>query len=194
MSVRRCPRCADEYEADVDRCAECGGPLLRPDGTLTAPETEAEPVADARLGRFEPAVAEVVRRRAEQRGIAADAEPAETGVEVHVERHWRDDLRAELAADWADVLDELDDEQRWRLDAEASSVPGWLDGPEGGWVDRAGRVLVDVPADEGRTRTVGPALLGGAAILALLAWYAELGAAVIVIAVGVGILGLLLPR
>ncbi|MTV25320.1 hypothetical protein FTX61_07850 [Nitriliruptoraceae bacterium ZYF776] len=187
----RCPRCLDEYEPHVTACATCGVPLV----ALDAP---VAPAADARLGRFHPLVAAQLTGVLEQRRIAHRLVPHDDGVEVLVDEDWRDDLRAELALGWAQVVHAMDEDQAREVLALGGSAPGWYDAPRGGYVDRAGRTILDVADGEEEARDagrmVGPAMATIGGVLLLLGWYADAGSLVVVSGLGLAIVGLLLPR
>jgi hypothetical protein len=185
----RCPRCLDEYEPHVRACADCGLELVAAEGTPPSPPA----VADAHLGVFHPLVAEVVVELLGDREVAAETVTRDVGVAVLTERAWRDDLRAELTLTWPEVLRRLPEERAQEVRAAGGQHPGWLDPPQGGWVDREGRMVVDVDeADD--ARVVGPAMAVCGGILLVLAWYAGLGAGLVVAGIGLGLVGLLLPR
>jgi hypothetical protein len=183
----RCPACQDEYEPHVRECVACGLPLL-------AEHQAAPPAPDTRLGTFDPLAAQAVLDLLGERSIAAETVTHDEDVEVLVERQWRDDLRAELTMTWTEVVRRLPEEQAHRVLARGGLQPGWLDPPRGGWVDRDGRTIVDVESDHDDARVVGPAMAVCGAILLIIAWYAGLGAGLVVAGLALAVVGLLLPR
>lgn len=184
-----CPQCLDEYEDGVSHCAVCG---------LSLAEPAPPPPLDARLGLFHPAIADLVAALLERRGIAyqrfADAEQ----VEIVVAHAWRDDVRAELTLNWADLIRRLPEEDRRSVLAGGGAQPGWRDAPQGAWIDRQGRIQVDAsPQDtaaEDARRTVGPVLAWVGAGLLLGAWYFEAGVALALVGLGAVVVGLFLPQ
>jgi hypothetical protein len=193
----RCPSCHDEYEPHVRACAACGVPLVPVD--VEVPTARPLPGGvDARLGTFHPvaaaAVAELLRRRGiphEERTLDADR------VEVLVERGWRDDVRAELALTWGELVRSLPEEQVLQVLAAGGPNPGWHDPPRGGHVDRQGRLVVgddEVDAEEDAARVVGPALLTVGAILAVVGWYVLGSPAVTLAGAAMAVAGLFTPR
>jgi hypothetical protein len=186
----RCPRCLDEYEPDVATCATCGVPLLDHG-------TSAGPQVDARLGRFHPAVADRLEGLLAHRKVAHRRIDRDDDVELVVDRQWRDDLRAELALTWAQVVHGLPEDQALKVLGLGGAAPGWYDAPQGGWVDRAGKLVVESDDPDPRTaapRLAGPAMLTVGAVLLLLGWYVGADAVVVLAGVGLTVLGLLLPR
>jgi hypothetical protein len=186
----RCPTCLDEYEPHVRRCAACGVALV-PEG---APTTAPRP--DARLGRFDPTVADAVLSLLDERELARETVTRDGAIEVLVAGDRRDDLRTELALTWDEVVRRLPEEQVGRVVALGGQSPGWLDPPRGGWVDRQGRMVVDAADDEeaDRARTIGPTLAVAGGVLLLLSWYAGLGQGLVFAGIGLALVGLLLPR
>lgn len=185
----RCPRCLDDYEPDVATCATCGSPLV-------APGAAAGPVVDARLGRFHPAVADRVVQLLAHRRIAHVRIERDDDVEVLVDRAWRDDLRAELALTWAQIVHALPAEQTVTVLGLGGASPGWYDAPQGGWVDRAGRLVVDDAerSKDGEVRLAGPALTVIGAVLLLMGWYVGADAVVVLAGLALTVFGVLLPR
>jgi hypothetical protein len=185
----RCPRCLDEYEPDVATCATCGEALV-PAGVPLSPR------ADALLGRFHPVVAERLRGTLEHRQVAHRVVNRDDDVEVYVDRDHRDDLRAELAMTWTQVVHRLPQDEVVTVLALGGASPGWYDAPQGGWVDRAGRLVVEAEDDATSTdlRLVGPAMATVGAVLLLLGWYTGAGAVVILSGVALLLFGLLIPR
>lgn len=187
----RCPSCGAEYRPGVEVCADCGIPLA-PDGTPPPP---------VRLGRFHPPVASTIAAIAERRRIAVEAEAGDGWVELYVPADDRERLRADLVVAWDRVLDQLDEDQRGSLPEDGGSLRGWIDPPEGVWIDRDGEVRVGGSAEEeqaeAEARSVGPALAAFGAILLLLAWYAGDGPfrlLTLVLGVALVLVGLFLPE
>lgn len=153
-------------------------------------------LAERPLGTFAPAVAAVLAGSLHQQGVANRIVVVDAGHVVLVSDAPVDTLRARLVQQWPGVLARVDVDARSSL--SSGPMPGWLDPPQDVWVDREGRLQVAPDPDtEQRTeaeRTWGRSLLGGGAILLLLAWYGGLGPGVIVLGVGLVIVGALLPR
>jgi hypothetical protein len=185
-----CPRCLDEYEPDVATCATCGEPLV-------APGAPSAPRADALLGRFHPAVAERLEGMLAHRGIAHRRVDRDDDVELYVDRTWRDDLRAELSLTWAQIVLRLPEDSALQVRALGGASPGWYDAPRGGWVDRAGKLVVeaeDQERDADSARLAGPAMVTMGTVLLLLGWYVGAGPLVVLSGVALLLFGLLLPR
>jgi hypothetical protein len=190
----RCPSCHDEYEPHVRTCAACGVPLVPPGAVVPDPP----PRADARLGVFHPVMAASITALLQRRAIAHD-EITEAGrVTILVDREWRDDVRAELAVTWGDLVRRLPEEDVVEVLGAGGPNPGWYDPPRGGYVDRQGRLVVDVDdeedAEEDAARILGPALLTVGAVLVVVGWYVLGSAAVAVAGGGLALLGLFTPR
>lgn len=191
-----CPRCQAEYEPDVVRCADCGIDLVTDAGT-PAP-TEVLPLA--RLGIFHPRMAAHVGEALAERGIGHEVRPASTGgeSEVLVDPAWRDEVRAELALRWGEFVAGLPEDEVVEVLASGGTAPGWFDPPRGGYVDRAGRLVVDPGEDEeaaqDASRIAGPALLTAGAILAISGWYVFDSTAVALAGVALLVVGLFTPR
>lgn len=184
----RCPRCGDAYGPDADVCASCELPLQPPD----------RPGPEARLGRFHPVMAERLQGVLEQRAIPHRRVDRDDDVELLVDTAHRDRLRAELALNWAQLVHGLPAEHVTVVLAAGGAAPGWFDAPAGGWVDRAGRLVVEPAADDptavDEPRLTGPLLAGLGALLLLLGWYVGAPDVVVVVGGGLAILGVLLPR
>lgn len=185
-----CPRCRDEYEDGVERCADCDVPLV-PAGVPIPPQV------DAVLGRFHPSVAAPVIDVLERRGIAHEPRPVdERTLELVVDREFRDDLRAELVLNWSALVAALAEEERAEIGDTGGAQPGWYDAPQGAWMDAQGRLQVERTVEEeleaDARRTVGPtlAVLGGVLLVFGLWGGSELAA---VTGVGALVVGLLLP-
>lgn len=179
-----CPRCDDEYEDGVETCADCGVPLV-PDGAPVPARV------DAVLGTFHTAAAAVVLAVLERRGIAHESRPAgDDRVEIVADRAYRDDLRAELAVNWGDLVASLPEEQRQAVRGAGGEQPGWFDAPRGAWMDAHGRLQVERTAEEeleeDARRTVGPSLAVLGAILAIFGWW---GGSDVAVVLGIGLLG-----
>jgi hypothetical protein len=190
----RCPSCNDEYEPHVRECAACGVPLVPADAIVTP----AAPRADTRLGTFHPAIAARITMLLDGRAIANDAITEADRVTILVAREWRDDVRAELAMTWGELVRRLPEEEAAIVLAAGGPNPGWYDPPRGGHVDRHGRLVVDVDdgedAEDDAARVVGPALLTIGAVLLVVGWYVLDSSAVAVAGAGLALLGLLTPR
>ena len=189
-----CPRCDDEYADHVRLCATCGSRLVPEQG----PRPATVPVADAHLGTFHPSVAHEVTDLLERRRVTYLARRRDEGVDVLVDGRWRDDLRAELAMTWPDLLSRLDPAAALGLRSSGGVAPGWHDAPRGGHVDRVGRLVVEPGEIEEEAtdaaRVVGPALLTGGLIAAIAGWYLVESSALLVGGILVALLGLLTPR
>lgn len=161
------------------------------------PGARVAPRADALLGRFHPVMADrlegmLVHRKVTHRRVDRDDD-----VELYVERGYRDDLRAELALTWSQLVHALPEDRILEVLALGGASPGWHDAPQGGWVDRAGKLVVDaedreVEADT--ARLAGPAMVTIGAVLLLLGWYVGADAVIVLAGVALLIFGLLLPR
>lgn len=118
-------------------------------------------------------------------------------VEVMVDPHWRDDLRTEFALSWDALLGNLEEAAASETRALGGDAPGWFDAPRGGYVDRLGRMVVEV-ADEDReidsSRVVGPALLACGAVLIVTGWLLVESVSIIAAGIGFALLGLFVPR
>lgn len=183
-----CPRCHDTYVDGVAACVDCGLALLPDDTPLPAR-------VDRLLGTFDPVVADRLAGILVSRGIPHRQVQAGGRTELIVARDWADDLRAELATSWGEVLAALPAQER--VDLPTTRVRGWYDAPEGAWIDRAGRTRVD-PAEsapgEADARLWGPsvAMVGG--VLALFAWYGARSVGLALLGLAALVIGLLLPR
>jgi hypothetical protein len=200
----RCPSCFDEYEPHVRRCATCGNELVpdealrRDDGSLVDPEEPEVQHLDRamrHLGRFHVALAPHVLALIEGKGIEVAQHLGDDEVTITVPGTWRDDIRAELLLRWDEVLAAVDADQAPDVLAAGGHPPGWPDAPLGGAIDRDGRLVVDAPDDEDdRSRTLGPAMVVGGAILALSGWQVIDSPALLITGLGVMLLGVFLPR
>ena len=201
----RCPRCFDDYEPGVTRCAACrldlvpAEELTTDDGTApvpaAAPLTDAD-LAERPLGRFHPVMAEQVIGLLAERGIEAVTHVHDDHTEVWIPGTWRDEVRAELVVRWEELLGELDPDDAPEVLASEGHAPGWMDAPLGGYIDRDGRLVVDAPPedDADSRRTLGPAMIAGGAILAVSGWLVVEVPALVILGAALVLLGLLLPR
>lgn len=190
LHAMRCPSCKDDFEPHVTWCGTCRVDLVPED----APDPPGAP--DTRLGLFHPTVSEALLERLEARGCPHETVTRAEGVEIIVPREERDDLRAQLTLDWSTVLVDLPEEQAGGVRRLGGLYPGWVDAPEGGWIDREGRLVVDSKDDAAAdaSRTVGPALAVVGVALLLLTWYSGLGMGFAFAGVAMLILGLVVPR
>ena len=190
-----CPSCRDEYEEHVRTCAACGVALVPGD---LPPPRELPPIVDRHLGTFHPAVAAEVTDLVERRGVLYTVRRRDEGVEILVDGRWRDDLRTELAMTWTDLLGRLDPAATTGLASAGASAPGWHDAPRGGYVDRAGRLVVEPGEVEEQAtdaaRVVGPMLLTIGAIAGVIGWYLVESPALVVAGVLLALIGALTPR
>jgi hypothetical protein len=190
----RCPSCHDEYEPHVRTCATCGIPLVPADAVAPVAVPRQ---ADAKLGIFHPLAAAAVGAMLERRGIDHDAITDAGRVTVLVDRDWRDDVRAELALTWGELVRGLPEDEVVEVLAAGGPNPGWYDPPRGGHVDRHGRLVVEddeEDAEDDAARVIGPALLTVGAILLVVGWYVLDSAAVTVAGAGLAVMGLFTPR
>ena len=207
----RCPSCNDEYEPQFTRCADCHVPLVSDDADADQAGEAADDsmrarsraaaarVPDAprevRLGLFDPFVAGLVGARLERDGVSHSLVTHDDTAEILVDRGDRDELRAQLAVDWEEIVADLDEQQLDELGSEGSA-PGWLDAPRGGHIDRDGRLVVD--ADDGEewesSRVLGPGLLVGGVAVGLLGWWLLDSGALITLGVIMVAIGLFSPR
>ena len=204
----RCVRCGEPHPAESLRCRACGAPV-DPDPSVgtggTGDATDGgdgpEVVAvelDALLGRFHPVIADRLQRLLANRGIAHVRHQRDHDVELRVATTTRDALRAELAVTWSQIVGALPEADAVEVLASGGAAPGWFDAPAGGWVDRAGRLVVEPSADDptaaGPPRTVGPLVAGIGALLLLLGWFNGAGDGVLLAGAAAIGLGILLPR
>ncbi len=167
---------------------------LVPPGAPDPPAPPGQP--DIRLGIFHPTMADALLVTLSERGTPYETVTHDDGVELVVPRDERDELRAELSVDWSDRVAELDEEERSDVRWQGGEYPGWLDPPEGGWIDRDGRLVVDAGDDRetDASRTVGPLLAVVGVGLLLATWYLGLGMGAGFLGVGLLLFGLLVPR
>ena len=187
-----CPSCHDQYTAGTERCASCQVPLIPDDAPLP-------PRVDRLLGTFHVHVADRVTALLVRRGIAHEVLPVgQDRVEVVVDRDFRDDLRAELAVNWARLVQGLDPDEQVEVLAADAPQPGWFDAPSSAWVDRAGRLQVDAGGDEEAMadagRLWGPSLVVIGVVVGLFGWYGQDSGALLVVGLAMAGLGLFLPR
>lgn len=188
----RCPSCHDDYEDGVRDCAGCRIPLV-PEDAVPVPAASA----DARLGTFHPVMAERIGELLYRRGLDYRSIARDDAVEMRVDREWRDDLRAELSVTWGDLVRRLDAEVVDEVLAAGGDAPGWYDPPQGGYVDREGRLIVDVDDEDRATdaaRVIGPALFTVGAIMTVMGWYVLDSAALTVSGIALVLFGLFAPR
>ena len=169
------------------------------DGVRARSRAGAARVPDApqevRLGLFDPFVAGLVRARLERDEVSHSLVAHDDAAEILVDRGDRDALRAELAVDWEEIVDDLDED---RLDALGTDgpAPGWFDAPRGGHIDRDGRLVVD--ADDGEewesSRVLGPGLLVSGAAVGLLGWWLLESGALVTLGVVMVAIGVFSPR
>ncbi|TVP69309.1 MAG: hypothetical protein EA340_07425 [Nitriliruptor sp.] len=201
----RCPRCFDDYESGVSRCATCrldlvpADQLLGRDGRPPVPapaRPDPAALAEQHLGRFHPRMAEAVLALLAGRGIRATVATHDDHTEVAVPGTWRDELRAELVLGWDDLIEALDPDDAPAVLGAGGHAPGWFDAPLGGYIDRDGKLVVDAPPedDADSRRTLGPAMIAAGAILAVSGWQVVEVPALVIIGVGLVMLGLFLPR
>jgi hypothetical protein len=201
----RCPRCFDDFEPHVRRCATCNLDLVSaerlPDDRapeLQHPAPRPRPVALAaqHLGRFHPTMATQVLALLEARGIDATVQRRDDHTEVAVPGASRDDVRAELVLRWDELLAGLEPDDAPEVLAAGGLTPGWFDAPLGGHIDRDGRLVVDAPTEDDAdgSRTLGPAMIAGGAIIAVSGWQVVDLPALVLIGIGLIVLGLFLPR
>jgi hypothetical protein len=191
-----CPRCHAEYEPDVVRCAGCDVALV----TDPQAEAPAEEAPLARLGTFHARMGEGVAELLRERDIRHELHPASdgSGTQVMIDPAWRDEVRSELALRWSEIVATLPEDEVLEVLASGGTAPGWFDPPRGGYVDRAGRLVVDAGEDEeaaqDASRVAGPALLTAGAILAISGWYVFDSSAVALAGVALLIVGLFSPK
>ncbi|MEX2503430.1 MAG: hypothetical protein WD378_01190 [Egicoccus sp.] len=178
------------------RCADCGLDLVA-DPDVPAP-VEVAPLA--RLGAFHQRMAMVVAGLLADRDITHEVQPATDGggTQVLIDPAWRDEVRSELALRWGDLVTALPEDEVIEVLASGGTAPGWFDPPRGGYVDRAGRLVVDPGVEEEEaqdaSRIAGPALLTAGAILAISGWYVFDSTAVALAGVALLVVGLFSPK
>ena len=182
----RCPRCLDEYDPHVATCA--AGSSLVPDDAAPTPQL------DGHLGAFHPIAADRIVALLTHRQVAFHRVDRDDAVELTVDRDWCDDLRAELALTWPQLVAALPPERAMELRQLRGATPGWFDAPEGGWVDRAGRFVVDDGVADPTVRVIGPGMAAVGALVAVLAWYTSAGGGLIATGLALLLAGVLIPR
>ena len=177
-------------------CVDCHVALVNPADHPGA-SAQQPPPAKIRLGRFHPPVADLISQLLDRRDIPYTMRLHDDAVEVLVDPTWRDDLRTELAVSWDELLGNLADDAATETRALGGNAPGWFDAPQGGYVDRLGRMVVEV-ADEDReidgSRVVGPALLACGAVLIATGWLLVEAGSIVAAGIGLALLGLFVPR
>jgi hypothetical protein len=188
-----CPVCRDEFEDHVTVCPTDDAVLV-PRGQLPPP-----PVSEAALGLFDRRITGVVlgflqHKKIPVRVIEVDADR----IEIRVPQPVRDGMRAELTLAWDGFLRMIEPEERMGVAALGGPQPGWLDAPQGVWVDREGQLRVEASPDEEATadasRTVGPTLAVSGLIALLLAWVTGWPEVLTLAGGSAVVLGVLLPR
>ena len=186
-----CPSCRDEYEPGTTTCPSCDVALVDGDGPMPAQ-------VDGLLGTFHPLVVPLVTQVLAHRRIAHDVLGDDEGVEVIVDRAFRDDLRAEFLVNWAAVVGRLEVEERAVVVERGGAHPGWFDAPTASWVDRAGRLQVDSgehdEAMQEAGRLWGPTMVALGSVTGIFGWYAQDSATLLIFGGAIAVTGLLLPR
>lgn len=178
----RCPQCRDEYEAGVTRCGDCHVPLVSSHGPA--------PPQFTLLGTFHPLAAGILAPLLAQRRIAHEQLAVDVNaVEVLVDRDHRDELRAELVANWNGLIGGLPTAEKYELlSGSTTGLPGWHDAPDGSWIDREGRFKVAATVEEREQdahRILGPSLLTIGLVIVLFGWYAGGGSRELAVLVGI---------
>lgn len=197
MTMKRCPECHDDHEDEALVCGSCGVVLHEVDAAGLVVGTPAHPLAaaDARLGTFHPAVAARVAELLYRRAIAHTVIERDDAAEVRIDVHWRDDLRTELTLSWNEVVGHLDPEVAAQVRATGGRAPGWYDAPQGGYIDRTGKLVVSAVEDDAdEARIIGPILLTTGAILSVVGWYVLDSGGVLTAGFALALLGLFTPR
>lgn len=202
-----CPACRAPLGADDRVCASCGTPLsTTPSAATPLPptplpptspprgDTTRQPGAELRLGTFDPRVLDIVVALLNRRGVPYLVVERDDEVEVRIHPTWRDDLRTELLLTWDELLDAMDAQELSTLRRGRGLTPGWFDPPRGGYIDRAGRMVVSDADDEEEHRVIGPALLAAGAVLAVFGWYAMDSGPLLSAGFALAVLGLFIPR
>lgn len=195
--MKRCPRCQDDHEDEALVCGSCGVALREIDASGLMLAGPALPVstAEARLGTFHPAVAERVAELLYRRAIAHSVVERDDATEVRIDLDWRDDLRTELTLTWSEVVSKLDPEMAEEVRAAGGRAPGWYDAPQGGHIDRTGKLVVSAVEDDAEeARVIGPLLLTTGAILGVVGWYVLDSGGVLTAGLALALLGLFTPR
>jgi hypothetical protein len=202
-----CPACAAELPADDGTsCPACGAdtraPAEVPDvmaGSWSTTSDDEPPAlaGGVPLGSFHPAVAPAVAALLARRGIGHLVVERDDVVEVQIDPDWRDDLRAELTVSWGELVRRLDPEVAREVTAIGGSAPGWYDAPRGGYVDRAGRLVVavdDEDDEDDAARVIGPLLFTVGAIALVVGWWVLDSDAIAAAGFAAAVTGLFVPR
>jgi hypothetical protein len=194
--MKRCPECQDDHEDDAVLCGSCGVVLHDVDDSGLAIGTPVLPIAsDVRLGTFHPAVAERIAELLYRRAIGHTVVERDDAAEVRIDADWRDDLRAELTLTWSEMMTHLDPEVAEEVRAGGGRSPGWYDAPQGGYIDRAGKLVVSaVEDDDDEARVIGPILLTTGAILAVVGWWVIDSSGLLTVGLALLILGAFTPK
>jgi hypothetical protein len=195
--MKRCPTCHDDHEDSALVCGSCGVELLEVDaaGVIGGAPIVPTASADARLGTFHPAVAQRIAELLYRRAIVHSVVERDDAAEVRIDVAWRDDLRTELTLSWNDVVGHLDPEVAEEVRASGGRAPGWYDAPQGGHIDRSGKLVVSTVEDDGdEARVIGPILLTAGAILGVVGWYVLDSGGVLTAGFALVLLGLFTPR
>jgi hypothetical protein len=194
--MKRCPECQDDHEDDAVLCGSCGVVLHEVDDSGLAIGTPVLPIAsDVRLGTFHPAVAERIAELLYRRAIGHTVVERDDAAEVRIDADWRDDLRAELTLTWSEMMTHLDPEVAEEVRAGGGRSPGWYDAPQGGYIDRAGKLVVSaVEDDDDEARVIGPILLTTGAILAVVGWWVIDSGGLLTVGLALLILGAFTPK
>lgn len=195
--MSRCPGCHEDLEDGASACPRCGTSLAgdTPSASTPVAGDSATPGRfDVRLGTFHPAVADRIAELLYRRAITHHVLVGDDVAEIRIDPAWRDDVRTELTLTWPDLLAGLEDTTADEVRATGGWAPGWLDAPQGGHVDRSGRLVVDAADDDDAARVVGPALLAFGAMVAIVGWYAVDSAGIATVGAAMALVGLLLPR
>ena len=195
--MKRCPECHDDHEDAALVCGSCGVGLREVDaaGVMIGSPVGPAPPADARLGTFHPAVADRVAELLYRRAIAHRVVQRDDAAEVRIDGAWRDDVRTELTLSWNDLVGHLDPDVAQQVRAGGGRAPGWYDAPQGGYIDRAGKLVVSaIEDDDDEARVIGPILLTTGAIMGVVGWYVLDSGGVLAAGLALLLLGLFMPR
>ncbi len=195
--MKRCPECHDDHEDTALVCGSCGVRLHEVDAAGVMIGSASGPVAsaDARLGTFHPAVAERIAELLYRRAITHSVVERDDAAEVRIDVDWRDDLRTELTLSWNDIVGRLDPEVAQQVKATGGRAPGWYDAPQGGYIDRTGKMVVSaVEDDDDEARIIGPILLTTGGILGVVGWFVLDSGGLVTAGIALALLGLFTPR